>query len=160
MVLGRQNHRAEAGVARGARPLPARPAPAGANERGILVAVAPLAIAERVHAEVEKHRQLVALPLELRRRGARAIVGQRPGLLACTHARGDGRCRRDPHERAARQPSAASARVGHLMYFQFLCFPSAIHSMAWARRLLRVSSVFASVSHSRYSRLWLGGNDS
>src|SRR5262249_17535338 len=72
-------------------------------------------------------------------------------------ARGDGGSRGDAHERASRQRSSAFARVVHLMYFQFLDFPSAIHSIACARRLLRVSSVLASVSHSRYSRLWLGG---
>jgi hypothetical protein len=36
--------------------------------------------------------------------------------------------------------------------------PSAIHSIACASRRARVSVRFASVIHSMYSRLWLGGN--
>jgi len=39
------------------------------------------------------------------------------------------------------------------MYFQFRGLPSAIHSIAVSRRFRRVSSVFASVIHSRYSLL-------
>jgi hypothetical protein len=37
-------------------------------------------------------------------------------------------------------------------YFQFLNFPSAIHSIACLSRRARVSSAFASVIHSMYSR--------
>src|SRR6185369_7727579 len=44
------------------------------------------------------------------------------------------------------------------MYFQFLAFPSAIHSTACLMRRARVSSPLASVIHSMYSRLWLGLN--
>lgn len=46
------------------------------------------------------------------------------------------------------------------MYFQFLAFPSAIHSIALASRRWRVSSPFASAIHSTYSRRWLGLNAS
>ena len=44
------------------------------------------------------------------------------------------------------------------MYFQLCGLPSAIHSIAVSRRLVRVASVFASVIHSMYSRLLLGLN--
>jgi hypothetical protein len=46
--------------------------------------------------------------------------------------------------------------IHFFMYFQFLGFPSAIHSTAWSRRRFRVSSDFASVIHWTYSRRWLG----
>src|SRR5262249_12994613 len=60
VVLRGEDHRAETGVARDACPLPG--VERGGRERtGILVAVPPFAIAERVHAEVEEHRELVAL---------------------------------------------------------------------------------------------------
>jgi len=39
------------------------------------------------------------------------------------------------------------------MYFQLRAFPSLIHSIAVLIRQPRVSSVFASVIHSMYSRL-------
>src|SRR5437764_5899191 len=42
------------------------------------------------------------------------------------------------------------------MYFQFRAFPSASHFSDLARRSFRVSSRFASVIHSMYSRRWLG----
>ena len=44
------------------------------------------------------------------------------------------------------------------MYFQFLGFPSASHSIVCCSRFARVASVFASVTHSTYSRRWLGLN--
>ena len=44
------------------------------------------------------------------------------------------------------------------VYFQLRDFPSAIHSIACARRFCRVASCLASVIHSTYSRWWLGGN--
>src|SRR4051812_3093587 len=37
-------------------------------------------------------------------------------------------------------------------YFQLRRLPSAIHSTAWASRFARVSGLFASVTHSTYSR--------
>src|SRR6185295_8849021 len=42
------------------------------------------------------------------------------------------------------------------VHFQLRDLPSAIHSMAVCRRRARVSALFASPIHSRYSRLWLG----
>jgi len=60
----------------------------------------------------------------------------------------------------------AVARYGQLesfryffdgMYFQFRALPSASHFIVLARRSFRVSSRFASVIHSMYSRRWLGG---
>lgn len=41
-------------------------------------------------------------------------------------------------------------------YFQFRAFPSLSHLMVVCKRCARVSSRFASVSHSTYSRRWLG----
>src|SRR5262249_15558475 len=46
------------------------------------------------------------------------------------------------------------------LYFQFRGFPSASHSTACAIRRARVASCLASVTHSTYSRLWLGLNAS
>jgi len=46
----------------------------------------------------------------------------------------------------------------YFSYFQFLPFPSAIHSIALFTRRARVSSPLASAIHCEYSRLWLGGN--
>ena len=43
----------------------------------------------------------------------------------------------------------ASGCRSNYMYFQFLGWPSAIHSIACASRRLLVASVFASVIHSR-----------
>src|SRR6186997_1561601 len=48
-------------------------------------------------------------------------------------------------------------RPQQFSYFQFRLFPSASHSSDWASRLLLVSSRLASVTHSTYSRCWLGG---
>ena len=45
--------------------------------------------------------------------------------------------------------------VRQFRYFQFLTFPSASHSNDVASLCLRVSSRFASVTHSTYSRRWL-----
>src|SRR5256885_16726375 len=45
------------------------------EHRGVLTPVAPLVVGERVDAEMEKQRQLVALPGELRGRGAGAGRG-------------------------------------------------------------------------------------
>ncbi len=44
------------------------------------------------------------------------------------------------------------------MYFQCRVLPSASHLIEVASLSLRVSSRFASVTHSRYSRFLLGGN--
>jgi hypothetical protein len=44
-------------------------------------------------------------------------------------------------------------RSQQFMYFQFLGFPSASHSIVVASRFERVASVLASVIHSTYSRL-------
>ncbi len=65
VVLGGQDHGTEAGRAGGARPLTGIE-PVRVEDRRILGAVSPLAVGEGVHAEVEEHRQLVALPGELR----------------------------------------------------------------------------------------------
>ena len=46
------------------------------------------------------------------------------------------------------------------MYFQFRGLPSASHLIDVANLSLRVSSRFASVTHSRYSRRLLGGKSS
>src|SRR5262245_22160771 len=48
----------------------------------------------------------------------------------------------------------------HLMYFQFRIFPSLSHCTEVASRSSRVGTVFASVTHSTYSRFWLGLNPS
>src|SRR5437588_13109959 len=42
------------------------------------------------------------------------------------------------------------------MYFQFRALPSVSHLIDLPRRSFRVSSRFASVIHSMYSRRWLG----
>src|SRR4051812_15757629 len=47
-------------------------------------------------------------------------------------------------------------RVFAGVYFQLRALPSASHFIVFSRRSLRVSSRFASVIHSRYSRRWLG----
>src|SRR5205085_4018238 len=71
VMFGGEDHRARAATARGAGPL-TRVERGGREDRRILASVAPLAIGERVHAEVEKERELVTLPGELSRRGSRA----------------------------------------------------------------------------------------
>ena len=78
MMLGREDHRAEAARLRGTRPLP-RIQVRRREDRRILAAVAPLAIGEGVDAEVQEERELVALPRELRGRRARARPLDPPG---------------------------------------------------------------------------------
>src|SRR4051812_9044421 len=46
------------------------------------------------------------------------------------------------------------------MYFQLRALPSLSHLIDLSRRSLRVSSRFASVTHSMYSRRWLGEKSS
>jgi len=70
MMLGGKDHCPEPGGPGGARPL-AGIERGGREDGGILGAVAPLAIGERVDAEVEEESQLVPLPGELSRRGNR-----------------------------------------------------------------------------------------
>jgi hypothetical protein len=71
VVLGGEDQRARTCRAGRARPL-ARVEARGIEDRGILGAVAPLAVGERVHPEVQEERELVALPAQLRRRRQRA----------------------------------------------------------------------------------------
>ena len=54
----------------------------------------------------------------------------------------------------------AHAGVTFGSYFQLRLLPSESHSIAVAMRFCRVASVFASVTHSTYSRRWLGLNAS
>jgi hypothetical protein len=80
MVLGREDHHAEASAPRGARPLP------GIERRGredarIFFSVAPLAVRERVDAEVKEEGKLVSLPLELGG-GRNGAHGQRQKAFA------------------------------------------------------------------------------
>ena len=77
MVLGREDHHPESGRPGRARPLP------GIERRGredarVFLAVAPLAVRERVDAEVKEEGELVALPLELGggRHGASRLHGR------------------------------------------------------------------------------------
>src|SRR5205823_3051507 len=66
------------------------------------------------------------------------------------------------HAASARLPEALASSgrgndgANHRSYFQFRLLPSAIQPTAASRRLWRVSSAFASVTHSTYSRRWLG----
>src|SRR5271170_1513126 len=53
-------------------------------------------------------------------------------------------------------PDTREKEPQQFWYFQLRCLPSAIHSMAVAIRLSRVSGRFASAIHSTYSRLQLG----
>src|SRR2546426_11134280 len=76
-MLRGEDHGTEAGRTGGARPL-AGVEPRRVEDRRILGAVSPLAVGERVHAEMEEHGQLVPLPGELRGGGAGALLG-RPG---------------------------------------------------------------------------------
>ena len=66
---------------------------------------------------------------------------------------------RDPADLLAHYESCpiASAVIAsqQFRYFQFLTFPSPSHSIDVASLCLRVSSRFASVTHSTYSRRWL-----
>src|SRR5262249_11279686 len=71
VMLRRENERSRSGRTRGARPLP-RVEVGWREDRRVLTPVAPLAVGERVDAEMKKERQLVALPVELRRRRTRA----------------------------------------------------------------------------------------
>src|SRR6185437_14907860 len=77
VMLGREDHCAEASAARAPRPLP-RIEVRGREQGGILLSVTPFAIGEGVHAKVHEHRQLVALPLELRGRGVRPCAESDP----------------------------------------------------------------------------------
>ena len=70
VMLGGEDHRPEAGVPRRARPLPGVER-GGIEDRRRLRPIAPLAVREGVHPEVEEHRELVSLPLELRARWSR-----------------------------------------------------------------------------------------
>ena len=81
-----------------------------------------------------------------------------PRLPEAGRSRGISALQRAAGRRAG--PEREAARAGYLWYFQWRDFPSAIQSIAVSRRLRRVSSVFASVIHSRYSLLWLGRNPS
>src|SRR5687767_14355116 len=69
VMLGSQNQRAGASGHRGACPLP-RVETGRREDRWVLPAIAPFTIRERIDAEVEKERELLALPRELRRRWA------------------------------------------------------------------------------------------
>ena len=64
VVLARQNYAGHSGAHEGAHPLIDVDA-ARIEERGILVALAPLAVRHRVHAEVDEGVHLHLLPLEL-----------------------------------------------------------------------------------------------
>src|SRR5450759_3245400 len=64
VMLGRQDERSSAGVSRGASPLTGvqrRRHP----DRRVLMPVAPLAIGEGIHTEVQEESELVTLPGEL-----------------------------------------------------------------------------------------------
>src|SRR2546422_9029979 len=77
-MLRGEDHGTEAGRTGGARPL-AGVEPRRVEDRRILGAVSPLAVGERVHAEMEEHGQLVPLPGELRGGGAGALLGRQGG---------------------------------------------------------------------------------
>jgi len=72
VMLRSQYHRLEARALCGACPLP-RVECGGVENGWRLLPVSPLAIRERVHAEVEEDRQLVAMPLQLAGRWHRSI---------------------------------------------------------------------------------------
>ena len=82
MVFARQNHAGHPGAHEGAHPLIDIDA-ARIEERGILVALTPLAVRHRVHAEVYERVHLHFLPLELT--VSRTDVGQ---VILVDHAYG------------------------------------------------------------------------
>lgn len=55
------------------------------------------------------------------------------------------------------QVFSLKSAIHFLTYFQLRTFPCAIQATAVSRRFVRVSSCFASTTHSTYSRFWLGG---
>src|SRR5687767_4675597 len=59
-----EDHRAESRLLRHTSPLPGVEL-RGRKDGGRFLAVPPLAIGKRVHAEVDEHRELIALPLQL-----------------------------------------------------------------------------------------------
>src|ERR1700674_5096453 len=71
VMLHGQDERSSAGVSRGARPLTGVER-RRREDRRVLMPVAPLAIGEGIHTEVQEERELVTLPGKLRRRRTRA----------------------------------------------------------------------------------------
>ena len=63
-MFRREDHRAEPRLLRHTSPLPGVEF-RGRKDGGRFLAVPPLAIGEGVHAEVDEHRELIALPLQL-----------------------------------------------------------------------------------------------
>src|SRR5262245_23835794 len=70
VMLGREDHAAEAGTLGRARPL-ARVELVRIEDPRAFAAVAPLLPGEGIHGEMDEHRQLFALPCELRWRRMR-----------------------------------------------------------------------------------------
>src|SRR5262249_50833395 len=96
--------------------------------------------------------QAAERPGALARIQARLVHDLRPPpALAHVDDPGHARPSSTGPELIRRFPCRASSQ--QRAYFQCRDLPSAIHSIAWARRRWRVSSVFASVIHSTYSRL-------
>src|SRR5205814_353119 len=92
----------------------------------------------------------------------RAEVGNRRRIEIDRFCRDRRRRERDDQDANRQQRAQTCRHVSPLApvfsYFQFRDLPSPIHSIACVRRRVRVSSVFAPVIHSTYSRLWLGEN--
>src|SRR5205085_11683079 len=76
VVLGGEDEGSKACRARAPRPLP-RVELRGGEDGRIFAAGPPLAVGEGVDAEMQEHRELVTLPLELRARTPRARCSQR-----------------------------------------------------------------------------------
>ena len=74
VVLGGEDHRLEARVPRDTRPLPGVE-PGRVEDGRTLGAISPFPVGEGVDAEMDEHRQFIALPRELGR------CGYRPGRL-------------------------------------------------------------------------------
>jgi len=78
VMLGGEDHGPEACRLGRARPLPRVEAGRG-KDRRVFLAVAPFTVGEGVDAEVQEHRQLIALPFELR--GRRHRAAHQPGCF-------------------------------------------------------------------------------